>query len=107
MVKGGHLDGEAMAVDVLWDGDCETVFESPRLDTRNTHGTGCTLASEIAANISLGERLHDAVRGAKTYITEAIRHGLAIGKGQGPTHHFYFIDRFWSVRNKSFTVTSC
>lgn len=88
LVKGGHLEGTA--VDVLWDGERETVFESERIDTGNTHGTGCTLASAIAANFALGYGLHDAVDRAKNYITEAIRHGLDIGKGNGPTNHFYF-----------------
>ncbi len=89
LVKGGHLEGAA--VDVLWDGDCETIFESERLNTGNTHGTGCTLASAIAANFAKGYGLHDAVDKAKNYITEAIRHGLDIGKGKGPTNHFYFL----------------
>ena len=90
LVKGGHLAGTA--VDVLWDGACETIFESERIDTDNTHGTGCTLSSAIAANFALGYGLHDAIDRAKNYITEAIRHGLNIGKGKGPTNHFYFLD---------------
>jgi hydroxymethylpyrimidine/phosphomethylpyrimidine kinase len=93
MVKGGHLDDEATAVDVLWDGECETIFERQRLNTVNTHGTGCTLASAIAAYLARGYGLHDAVGKAKDYITEAIRHGLDIGKGYGPVNHFYFLDR--------------
>ncbi|MYD59432.1 MAG: bifunctional hydroxymethylpyrimidine kinase/phosphomethylpyrimidine kinase [Gemmatimonadetes bacterium] len=90
LVKGGHLEGAA--VDVLWDGACETIFESERIDTGNTHGTGCTLASAIAANFALGYGLCDAIDRAKKYVTEAIRHGLNIGKGNGPTNHFYFLD---------------
>lgn len=90
LVKGGHLEGKA--VDVLWDGACETIFEGERIDTRNTHGTGCTLASAIAANFALGYGLCDAIDRAKNYVTEAIRHGLDIGKGSGPTNHFYFLD---------------
>ena len=90
LVKGGHLEGAA--VDVLWDGACETIFESERIDTENTHGTGCTLASAIAANFALGYGLCDAIGRAKNYVTEAIRHGLDIGKGNGPTNHFYFLD---------------
>ena len=89
LVKGGHLQGAA--VDVLWDGDSETIFERERLTTANTHGTGCTLASAIAANLALGCGLRDAIAKAKTYITEAIRHGPNIGKGNGPTDHFYFL----------------
>lgn len=90
LVKGGHLEGKA--VDVLWDGACETIFESERIDTESTHGTGCTLSSAIAANFALGYGLCDAIGRAKNYITEAIRHGLDIGKGNGPTNHFYFLD---------------
>ena len=90
LVKGGHLEGTA--VDVLWDGACETIFESERIDTENTHGTGCTLASAIAANFALGYGLCDAIDRAKNYVTEAIRHGLDIGKGNGPTNHFYFLN---------------
>ena len=90
LVKGGHLEGAA--VDMLWDGACETIFESERIDTENTHGTGCTLSSAIAANFALGYGLHDAIDRAKNYVTEAIRHGLDIGKGNGPTNHFYFFD---------------
>lgn len=90
LVKGGHLAGAA--VDVLWDGACETIFERERIDTENTHGTGCTLSSAIAANFALGYGLCDAIDRAKNYITEAIRHGLDIGEGSGPTNHFYFLD---------------
>ncbi|MDE2828565.1 MAG: bifunctional hydroxymethylpyrimidine kinase/phosphomethylpyrimidine kinase, partial [Gemmatimonadota bacterium] len=75
-----------------WDGACETIFEGERIDTGNTHGTGCTLASAIAANFALGYGLCDAIDRAKNYVTEAIRYGLDIGKGNGPTNHFYFLD---------------
>ena len=89
LIKGGHLQGAA--VDVLWDGDGEAIFERERLKTENAHGTGCTLASAIAANLALGCGLRDAIAKAKQYVTEAIRHGLDIGKGNGPTDHFYFL----------------
>ncbi|MDP6039959.1 MAG: bifunctional hydroxymethylpyrimidine kinase/phosphomethylpyrimidine kinase [Candidatus Latescibacteria bacterium] len=92
LVKGGHLDDESAAVDVLWDGEKEAVFESLRFDTKNTHGTGCTYSSAIAAHLAKGCSLEDAVGHAKHYITEAIRYGLDIGKGHGPTNHFYFLD---------------
>ena len=90
LVKGGHLEGAA--VDVLWDGARETIFESERIDTENTHGTGCTLSSAIVANFALGYGLLEAIDRAKNYVTEAIRNGLNIGKGKGPTNHFYFLD---------------
>lgn len=88
LVKGGHL-AEGAAVDVLYDGTAFTYFESPRIPTRHTHGTGCTLSSAIAANLGRGLTVQEAVRRAKAYITMAITHSFAIGKGVGPTHHFY------------------
>ncbi len=93
LVKGGHLDEEDEAVDVLYDGEGFTYFRSPFIDTPHTHGTGCTYASAIAANLAKGMGLKPAIEAAKQYVTEAIRHGLAIGKGHGPTHHFYFLGK--------------
>ncbi|MEM8485795.1 MAG: bifunctional hydroxymethylpyrimidine kinase/phosphomethylpyrimidine kinase [Bacteroidota bacterium] len=90
LVKGGHLEQEEEAVDVLYDGEGFTYFRSAFIDTPHTHGTGCTYASAIAANLAKGMGLKPAIESAKGYVTEAIRHGLAIGKGHGPTHHFYF-----------------
>ncbi len=92
LVKGGHLSGEEEAVDVFYDGDSFAYFRAPFIDTTHTHGTGCTYASAIAANLAKGMTLIDAIEKAKAYVTEAIRHGLAIGKGHGPTNHFYFLD---------------
>ena len=90
LVKGGHLSAKP-ATDLLYDGKKFTVFEGEFIDTPNTHGTGCTYSAAIAAQLAKGAGLSDAVRNAKTYTTEAIRHGLAIGHGHGPTHHFYFL----------------
>lgn len=87
LLKGGHALGEA--VDVLYDGQDIVHFASERIATKNTHGTGCTLSSAIAANIALGLTTKQAVAKAKEYITVAIRHSLDIGKGVGPTNHFY------------------
>lgn len=87
IIKGGHLTGDA--VDVLYDGLEFHMFTCERIDTKNTHGTGCTFSSAIAANLANGLTLVEAVRNAKEYITSAIRHSLAIGKGHGPTNHFY------------------
>ena len=87
LVKGGHAVGEA--VDVLFDGDKCTHFTAQRINTKNTHGTGCTYSSAIASNLAQGMDLNDAVDKAKDYVTTAIRHSLPIGKGCGPTHHFY------------------
>ncbi len=92
LVKGGHLQNEIDAVDVLFDGREYTLFSSERIDTPHTHGTGCTYASSIAAFLAREYPLEEAVGRAKDYVTEAIRHGLALGGGRGPTHHFYFLD---------------
>ncbi|HCC35294.1 MAG TPA: bifunctional hydroxymethylpyrimidine kinase/phosphomethylpyrimidine kinase [Ruminococcaceae bacterium] len=87
LVKGGHIEGDA--VDVLYDGQEFFHFTEKRIDTKNTHGTGCTYSSAIAANLALGLALPIAVRQAKKYVTDAIAHAPDIGKGNGPTNHFY------------------
>lgn len=86
-IKGGHLKKDA--TDILYDGKKFTYFKQQRIHTKNTHGTGCTLSSAIASNLALGFSIEKAVKKAKEYITMAIEHSLAIGKGVGPTHHFY------------------
>jgi hydroxymethylpyrimidine/phosphomethylpyrimidine kinase len=91
LIKGGHLLAER-ATDLLYDGRFFNVFKGAYIDTPHTHGTGCTFASAIAAHLARGKSVSDAVQTAKTYLTEAIRHSLAIGHGQGPTNHFYFLD---------------
>ena len=90
VVKGGHL-GKDQATDILYDGREFNKLQSRRVDTKNTHGTGCTFSSAIAANIALGKPFFEAVTLAKAYITGAIEHALSIGKGHGPTHHFFDI----------------
>ncbi len=92
LIKGGHLDDETEAVDLLATGDGETLFRQERIDTPNTHGTGCTYASAIAANLARGLDLETAVGRARTYLQHAIRHALDIGSGHGPTAHFWFLD---------------
>ena len=93
LIKGGHAEG-AESIDLLVEPDGVTRLSSPRFDTRNTHGTGCTLSSAIAAGIAKGMTLADAVRTAKSYVTTAIAAAdrLSIGAGHGPVHHFY---RWW------------
>ena len=88
VVKGGHL-GEGRATDILFDGREFKALDSRRVETKNTHGTGCTFSSAIAANIALGHSFFEAVALAKTYITGAIENSLSIGQGHGPTHHFF------------------
>ncbi|EGW39483.1 bifunctional hydroxymethylpyrimidine kinase/phosphomethylpyrimidine kinase [Desulfosporosinus sp. OT] len=87
LLKGGHLEDDA--IDILYDGQEFSYFFSSRIATKNTHGTGCTLSSAITSNLALGYSLNEAVSLAKEYITIAIQHSLSIGKGVGPTHHFY------------------
>ena len=91
LVKGGHAQGDA--VDVLFDGKEFYEYTAERIPTKNTHGTGCTYSSAIASNLALGYSLQEAVRRGKAYVTTAIRHSLALGKGCGPTHHFYDVYR--------------
>jgi hydroxymethylpyrimidine/phosphomethylpyrimidine kinase len=86
LVKGGHLEGAA--TDVLWSGGRMIELTEPRVATRHTHGTGCTLSAAIAARLALGDALEDAVRAAKHYVTLAIRQAPALGKGHGPLQHF-------------------
>ncbi|WHZ13503.1 MAG: Hydroxymethylpyrimidine phosphate kinase ThiD [Nitrospira sp.] len=92
LIKGGHLPGDR-ATDLLYDGRFFNIFKGEFIDTPHTHGTGCTFASAIAAHLARGKALPDAVQTAKTYLTEAIRHSLAIGHGKGPTNHFYFLNQ--------------
>lgn len=90
LLKGGHLPGEAE--DLLFDGNRFYTFTHRRIETKNTHGTGCTLSSALAANLAEGMPVPDAVHAAKEYVTAAIEHALPIGKGHGPTNHFYFTE---------------
>jgi hydroxymethylpyrimidine/phosphomethylpyrimidine kinase len=90
LVKGGHLSDEKDAIDVLFDGEGFLVLRSARIDTPHTHGTGCTFAAALTANLAKGLSLRDAALRSKQYVTEAIRAGLPVGKGHGPTDHFYF-----------------
>ncbi|MEU2786021.1 bifunctional hydroxymethylpyrimidine kinase/phosphomethylpyrimidine kinase [Streptomyces sp. NPDC007110] len=85
VVKGGHLAGDA--VDLLTDGSEEHWLRAPRQDNRHTHGTGCTLASAIAAQLAKGRSVPEAVTSAKEYVTGAIAAGFALGAGIGPVHH--------------------
>lgn len=92
LVKGGHLDLGGQAVDVLFDGIAVHTYSEPRIETTSTHGTGCTLASAIAAGLALGRSLPVAVAAAKTYVSRAIRAAPGLGKGNGPLNHFYFLE---------------
>ena len=93
LVKGGHLAGP-QSEDVLFAGGQVSRFSAPRVDTQNTHGTGCTLSSAIAAFLAKGLGLEEAIRAAKDYLTQALRASGALdvgqrqGNGHGPVHHF-------------------
>ena len=89
LVKGGGFAGELRGVDVWYDGKTLEVLTTEQIDTNNTHGTGCTLSSAIAANLAQGKLPLPAVKAAKTYVTLALKHAIAIGRGQGPVGHFY------------------
>lgn len=91
LVKGGHLDGDP--VDVFFDGERREELTASRIATRHTHGTGCTLSAAIAARLALGQDLGEAVRGAKAYLTEALRGAYALGRGAGPVDHLHPLTR--------------
>lgn len=93
LVKGGHLPGDSSPDVLVTRDDCDW-FDGPRHDTRNTHGTGCTLSAALAAQLGHGLSVQDAVRSAKTYVAYAIAQAdqLTVGHGHGPTHHFAGFD---------------
>lgn len=94
LMKGGHVAGDTV-VDVLMTRDGETSFEGERLDTRHTHGTGCTLASAVAAGLAQGMPLTEAVARAWAYVHEAMRQAPGFGAGHGP------LDHAWPLRGKA------
>ena len=85
LVKGGHLEGDA--IDILFHRGEWTEFSSPRIETRHTHGTGCTFSAAITASLASGCELRAAIGQAKRYITEAIRNNPGMGAGRGPLDH--------------------
>ncbi len=85
LVKGGHLEGEAL--DLLDEGGRVSTFAAPRVETTSTHGTGCTLAAGIAACLARGMSLEESVAAAKRFVTEAIRRAPGLGRGHGPVNH--------------------
>jgi hydroxymethylpyrimidine/phosphomethylpyrimidine kinase len=95
VVKGGHLKGDA--VDILYNGKTYEEIKGPRIETKNTHGTGCTFASALATLIARGESVPEAVRKAKVFITLAIQSSLPLGKGTGPTNPFAYVLRVASL----------
>ena len=92
---------EDHAIDILYDGKEFYEYHSPRIATKNTHGTGCTLSASLAANLANGLDIEQAVASSKQYITVAIENALEIGKGVGPTHHFYELYKKAGLFNES------
>ena len=97
LLKGGHMDGDIVR-DLLMTQGAIRVFENPRIDTPHTHGTGCTLASAIAAGIANGLALDEAVEQAEAYLHEAIRTAPGFGGGHGPVNHLHTVRRDWRGR---------
>ncbi len=95
IIKGGHFGDQPVSVDCFFDGQRSLRFQAERIETPNTHGSGCTFASAIAAYLARGLDLVAAIEHAKRYVTEAIRKSLAIGKGHGP------LDHFWEFRSSA------
>jgi hydroxymethylpyrimidine/phosphomethylpyrimidine kinase len=88
IVKGGHLGGDE-STDVLIEQREETLLTGARLATPHTHGTGCTFSAALAARLALGDTLDQAARRAKSYVTEAMKHGIAVGVGHQPLGHHW------------------
>jgi hydroxymethylpyrimidine/phosphomethylpyrimidine kinase len=93
LIKGGHAQGD-QAIDILVDDEGELRLEAARVKTRNTHGTGCTLSSAVAAELAKGASLREAAARAKAYVSAAVAAAdqIEIGRGRGPVHHFH---RWW------------
>jgi len=89
LAKGGGLSGNEQGVDVWYDGQELKILSTKTIDTKNTHGTGCTLSAAVCANLALGKNLWSAVVDAKQYVTIALIHSLDIGAGNGPVGHFF------------------
>jgi hydroxymethylpyrimidine/phosphomethylpyrimidine kinase len=90
LIKGGHIDA-FQSIDYLVTAGGMRAYPAERIKTKNTHGTGCTFSAALSSWLAQGLELEEAVRRSKEYVTEAIRHGLDIGRGHGPTDHFWFL----------------
>ncbi|MFN3926726.1 MAG: bifunctional hydroxymethylpyrimidine kinase/phosphomethylpyrimidine kinase [Pseudanabaenaceae cyanobacterium] len=89
LVKGGGMPEPLRGTDVWFDGKEHHLLQTETIDTKHTHGTGCTLSAAITANLAQGKPLREAIYSAKAYVTNALKHSLAIGQGHGPVGHFY------------------
>jgi hydroxymethylpyrimidine/phosphomethylpyrimidine kinase len=95
IIKGGHSKDDREALDVVFNGKDYTLIKSKRYKTPNTHGTGCTFSSAIAAGLAKGYSTLEAIKQAKKFTSEAIRTHFPIGKGHGPTNHFVGVKTIW------------
>ena len=102
ILKGGHDENLEESEDLLYDGHTFTLFQSKRIPTKNTHGTGCTFSAAITAGIAKGLAVNHAVSKAKDFIQAAIQFDLEIGKGHGPTNHWAYREHFLNEKEKAF-----
>jgi len=90
VIKGGHAEGDPVDVPYEAESGCVTpIAAGPRIDTPNTHGTGCTFAAAVTAGLARGQGIEEAVRGAKAFVTAALRASYPVGAGHSPVHHFH------------------
>ena len=89
LIKGGHLEKDLPAVDIFFDGETFEELVSERIETNNTHGTGCTLSAAVCAFLAKGIPLRHSLKNSKVFVTGAIKNSLKIGKGHGPLKHFW------------------
>ncbi len=92
IIKGGHSADMTQSTDYLFDGEKFKSFPGPRIETKNTPGSGCTFAAAITAYLARGLDLMESIARAKEYTTEAIRHSFPLGQGHGPLGHFW---KYW------------
>ena len=95
VIKGGHMESDENATDVVYNGEEYFLLSETRYNTKNSHGTGCTFSSAIAAGIAKGYPVFKAIQQAKAFITMAIKESFAIGAGHGPTNHFTGMKTGW------------
>jgi hydroxymethylpyrimidine/phosphomethylpyrimidine kinase len=101
VLKGGHDSVTEAVVDLLYDGQEFIYMESPRIQTRHTHGTGCTYSAAVTAELAKGKSVPEAIHTAKAFIQAAIEDGLGIGSGHGPTNHFAYQNRLRGINNEA------
>lgn len=104
LIKGGHLEGEP--ADYLYDGKTGVWFSGERMETRHTHGTGCTLSAAIACNLAKGFSMEEAVREAKEYLTGCVRYHPGIGFGAGPLNHLWRLEKEASFGKSALGMSS-